>query len=48
MVYPVIEENEESELKAALKMYKELSKRIFPDLQVGLFMAASARTRKKT
>ena len=36
VVYPVIEEKEESELKAAIKMYKELSKRIFPDLQVGL------------
>jgi ATP-dependent DNA helicase RecG len=36
VVYPVIEEQEESELKAALKMYKELSKRIFPDLRVGL------------
>jgi ATP-dependent DNA helicase RecG len=36
VVYPVIEESEESELKAAIKMYKELSKRIFPDLQVGL------------
>ncbi|MGZ4733808.1 MAG: ATP-dependent DNA helicase RecG [Terriglobales bacterium] len=36
VVYPVIEENEESELKAAIKMYKELGKRIFPDLQVGL------------
>ena len=36
VVYPVIEENEETELKAALKMYKELSNRIFPDLKVGL------------
>jgi ATP-dependent DNA helicase RecG len=36
VVYPVIEENEESELKAALKMYKELSQKIFPDLRVGL------------
>jgi ATP-dependent DNA helicase RecG len=36
VVYPVIEENEESELKAALKMYKELSRKIFPDLRVGL------------
>jgi ATP-dependent DNA helicase RecG len=35
-VYPVIEENEETELKAAIKMYKELSGRIFPDLRVGL------------
>jgi len=36
VVYPVIEESEESELKAALKMYRELGKRIFPDLHVGL------------
>lgn len=36
VVYPVIEENEESELKAAIKMYRELSGRIFPELKVGL------------
>src|SRR5579872_3010958 len=36
IVYPVIEENEESELKAALKMYKELSQKVFPTLRVGL------------
>jgi ATP-dependent DNA helicase RecG len=36
VVYPVIEENEETELKAAMKMYKELSKRIFLDLRVGV------------
>ena len=36
VVYPVIEENEERELKAAIKMYKELSSRIFPDLRVAL------------
>ncbi len=36
VVYPVIEESEESELKAAIKMYKEMSKQIFPDLRVGL------------
>jgi len=36
IVYPVIEENEESELKAAMKMYKELSKKVFPDLQVAV------------
>jgi ATP-dependent DNA helicase RecG len=36
VVYPVIEENEESELKAALKMHRELSKTIFFDLRVGL------------
>ena len=36
VVYPVIEENEESELKAAMKMYSELSKKIFPDLEVAV------------
>jgi ATP-dependent DNA helicase RecG len=36
VVYPVIEENEERELKAAIKMYRELSGRIFADLKVGL------------
>jgi ATP-dependent DNA helicase RecG len=36
VVYPVIEENEEREIKAAQKMYKELANRIFPDLKVGL------------
>jgi ATP-dependent DNA helicase RecG len=36
VVYPVIEENEERELKAAIKMYKELGTRVFPDLHVGL------------
>ena len=36
VVYPVIEENEESELKAALKMHKELSRKIFPNLRVEL------------
>jgi ATP-dependent DNA helicase RecG len=36
VVYPVIAENEESELKAAIKMYRELSSKIFADLKVGL------------
>ena len=36
VVYPVIEENEETELKAAMKMYAELSKKIFPDLPVAV------------
>jgi ATP-dependent DNA helicase RecG len=36
VVYPVIDENEETELKAAMKMYKELSNRIFPDLRVAV------------
>ena len=36
VVYPVIEENQENELKAAMKMYGELSKKIFPDLRVAV------------
>ncbi|PYX50353.1 MAG: ATP-dependent DNA helicase RecG, partial [Acidobacteria bacterium] len=36
VVYPVIAENEESELKAAVKMYRDLSGAIFKDLKVGL------------
>src|SRR5215469_622200 len=36
VVYPVIEENEETEIKAAMKMYAELSKKTFPDLQVAV------------
>jgi ATP-dependent DNA helicase RecG len=35
VVYPVIEENEETELKAAVKMYKELG-RLFAGLRVAL------------
>jgi ATP-dependent DNA helicase RecG len=35
VVYPVIDENE-GELKAAMKMYGELSKVVFPDLQVAV------------
>ncbi|HWY03361.1 MAG TPA: ATP-dependent DNA helicase RecG [Candidatus Acidoferrum sp.] len=36
VVYPVIAENEESELKAAVKMYRELSGKVFADFKVGL------------
>ena len=36
VVYPVIEGNEETELKAAIKMYRELSGHTFADLKVGL------------
>jgi len=32
----VIEENEETEIKAAMKMYAELSKKMFPDLAVAV------------
>ena len=37
VVYPVIEESEkDSELKAAIKMYDQLRKEVFPELKVGL------------
>ncbi len=36
VVYPVISESEENELKAAIKMYRELSGKIFSELKVGL------------
>ena len=36
VVYPVIAENEENEVKAAIKMYRELSGKVFSDLKVGL------------
>jgi ATP-dependent DNA helicase RecG len=36
VVYPVIEENEATEIKAAVKMHAELQKKILPDLKVGL------------
>ncbi|MGH9494442.1 MAG: ATP-dependent DNA helicase RecG, partial [Candidatus Sulfotelmatobacter sp.] len=36
VVYPVIAENEEREVKAAVKMYRELSGTSFADLKVGL------------
>ncbi len=36
VVYPVIAEQEERELKAAIKMYRELSEKVFSDLKVGL------------
>jgi ATP-dependent DNA helicase RecG len=36
VVYPVIAENEETELKAAIQMYRELGSVVFPELRVGL------------
>jgi ATP-dependent DNA helicase RecG len=36
VVYPVIAESEATELKAAIKMYRELSGKTFADLKVGL------------
>ncbi|HPE69930.1 MAG TPA: ATP-dependent DNA helicase RecG [Thermotogota bacterium] len=36
LVYPVIDESENNELKAATTMYEQLKKEVFPSLQVGL------------
>jgi ATP-dependent DNA helicase RecG len=36
VVYPVIEENEERVVKAALQMHRQLREKIFPSLHVGL------------
>jgi ATP-dependent DNA helicase RecG len=36
VVYPVIEENEEREVKAAIQMYEKLRREILPDLKIGL------------
>ena len=36
MVYPVIEESETQAMKAAEKMYEQLSDHVFPSLRVGL------------
>jgi ATP-dependent DNA helicase RecG len=47
VVYPVIEENEESELKAAIKMHRQLRERIFPDRHVGLLHGRLAPEEKE-
>lgn len=36
IIYPLVEESERRELKAATKMFKHLSEFIFPDLRLGL------------
>jgi len=47
VVYPVIEENEERELKAAEQMHRELRARIFPNLHVGLLHGRLDAERKE-
>ena len=48
VVYPVIEENQERESKAAIKMHRELSSRIFPDLRVKLLHGRMATEEKES
>ena len=47
VVYPVIEENEETELKAAIQMHRQLREKIFPDLHVGLLHGRMAADEKE-
>jgi ATP-dependent DNA helicase RecG len=47
VVYPVIEENEEIEVKAALQMHQELRDRVFPGLRVGLLHGRLESDRKE-
>jgi len=36
LIYPLVEESEKLELKAATEMYEEYRKKVFPDLRLGL------------
>ncbi|MFY9842473.1 MAG: ATP-dependent DNA helicase RecG [Terriglobales bacterium] len=47
VVYPVIEENEERELKAAEQMHRQLREKIFPELHVGLLHGRLDADRKE-
>ncbi len=47
VVYPVIEENEERELKAAEQMHRQLREKIFPNLHVGLLHGRLDADRKE-
>src|ERR1700693_1219377 len=47
VVYPVIEENEENEIKAAKQMHRQLREKIFPKLHVGLLHGRLAVNEKE-
>ena len=48
VVYPVIEEGGENDLKPAIKMYDEIRKRILPGLRIGLLHGRMAADDKET
>jgi ATP-dependent DNA helicase RecG len=48
IVYPVIEENEENELKAAISMYRKLKGNLLADLRVGLLHGRMPSEEKET
>jgi ATP-dependent DNA helicase RecG len=47
VVYPIIEENEENEFKAAKQMHRQLREKIFPNLHVGLLHGRLASDEKE-
>jgi ATP-dependent DNA helicase RecG len=47
VVYPIIEENEENEIKAAKQMHRKLREKIFPTLHVGLLHGRLASDEKE-
>jgi ATP-dependent DNA helicase RecG len=47
VVYPIIEENEENEIKAAKQMHRQLREKIFPNLHVGLLHGRLASDEKE-
>ncbi len=47
VVYPVIEESETQSLKAAERMFRHLSKTVFPDVEVGLLHGRLATEEKE-
>ncbi|UFS70471.1 ATP-dependent DNA helicase RecG [Geomonas sp. RF6] len=47
IIYPLVEETEKSDLKAAVQMAEELSTKIFPDLRVGVLHGRMAAAEKE-
>jgi ATP-dependent DNA helicase RecG len=48
VIYPLVEETEKSDLKAAAQMAEELDQQIFPDLRVGLLHGRMSPEEKET
>ena len=48
IIYPLVEESEKIELKAATRMWEEYDKKIFPDLRVGLVHGKMKSEEKKS
>jgi ATP-dependent DNA helicase RecG len=48
VIYPLVEETEKSELKAATQMAEQLSREVFPDLRIGLLHGRMGPEEKET